>query len=173
MKQLSALVILLFTAIALTYASVIPGFLLQDEDSYDIVTDQSTKLITNCGNASDLLKIDYINLNPDPPLRGTDLEIEFKGFLKETVPEGTKVQIMVKFGVVRLLQKEFDFCDKIQEIGEKCPIPKGELKFKKVVSLPREIPPGKYTVHAEIFTPAKKRVTCLLGQTVFPRSPLY
>jgi len=39
-----------------------------------------------------------------------------------------------------------------------------------VVALPKEIPPGKYTVHAEIITPEKKRVACLIGQTIFPRN---
>jgi hypothetical protein len=40
---------------------------------------------------------------------------------------------------VRLIQKKFDFCDKIQEVDEKCPIPEGDLIFNKVVALPKEI----------------------------------
>lgn len=83
--------------------------------------------------------IDYVTLSPDPPVKGEDLTIGFKGYLSETVPNGTTVQVIVKYGVVRLLQKKFDFCEKIEEVDEKCPIPKGELTFTKVVALPKEI----------------------------------
>ncbi|KAI7907477.1 ML domain-containing protein [Cokeromyces recurvatus] len=153
-------------------AGYLPEFLIQNDNELATYMGDSTKLIKNCGDANDILTIDYISLNPDPPVKGKDLVIDFKGYLSETVPNGTVVEIIVKFGVVKLLQKKFDFCDKIQEVGEKCPIPQGELLFNKVVSLPKEIPPGKYTVHAEIFTPKKKRVTCLIGQTTFPRTLL-
>ncbi|KAI9487665.1 MAG: ML domain-containing protein [Benjaminiella poitrasii] len=157
------------TLASLISASYLPEFVIQDDNELANIMEDSTKLIKNCGDAKDLLTIDYVSLTPDPPVKGKELEIDFKGYLSETVPNGTYVEIVVKYGVVRLFQKKFDFCDKIQEIDEKCPIPKGDLTFTKVVSLPKEIPPGKYTVRAEIFTPKKKRVTCLIGQTVFPR----
>ncbi|GAN04935.1 phosphatidylglycerol phosphatidylinositol transfer protein [Mucor ambiguus] len=161
---------LVFSAfLGLSQASYLPGFIVQDNDVGSILQD-STKLITNCGDAEDILTIDYVALSPDPPVKGEDLQIDFKGYLSETVPNGTVVEIIVKYGVVKLIQKKFDFCDKIQEVDEKCPIPQGDLTFNKVVALPKEIPPGKYTVHAEIITPEKKRVACLIGQTIFPRN---
>ncbi|KAG1190194.1 hypothetical protein G6F36_003308 [Rhizopus arrhizus] len=83
----------------------------------------STKLITKCDKQPDLLTIEYIRLNPEVPVKGKNLEIEFKGYLSEQVPEGTQVEIVVKLGLVQLLKRKFDFCDKIQEIDEKCPIP--------------------------------------------------
>ncbi|KAI8878543.1 hypothetical protein K501DRAFT_258368 [Backusella circina FSU 941] len=167
--KLPILVLFLVLFVTFIKASVLRGLHLQDHDSFDYLQD-STKLITNCGDNNDLLTIDYIHLNPDPPVRGQDLEIDFKGFLSESVPNGTTVEIMVKYGVVKLIQKKYDFCDVIQQVDEKCPIPEGTLRLHKVVSLPKEIPPGKYTVHAEIFTPEKeKRVACLIGQTIFPR----
>lgn len=150
-------------------ASILPGLFIQDENDYQNYIQDSTKLITNCGDSNDILRIDHVYLTPDPPVKGQDLEIDFKGYLSESVPNGTTVDISVKYGVVFLLKKKFDFCDKIQEVDEKCPIPEGELTFNKVVTLPKEIPPGKYTVHAEIMTPDKKRVACLNGQTLFPR----
>ncbi|KAG0742039.1 hypothetical protein G6F57_006530 [Rhizopus arrhizus] len=155
----------------------------------------STKLITKCDKQPDLLTIEYIRLNPEVPVKGKNLEIEFKGYLSEQVPEGTQVEIVVKLGLVQLLKRKFDFCDKIQEIDEKCPIPEGEVTFHKEVELPNQIrklylynnhtfsftpffssltlnatiAPGKYTVRAEIVTPENKRVTCLVGTTIFPR----
>jgi hypothetical protein len=83
--------------------------------------------------------IDYVNLSPDPPVKGQKLNIDFKGQLSETVPEGTTVDIIVKYGVVRLLTKRFDFCEQIKNVDETCPIPEGELAFTKDVDLPKEI----------------------------------
>ncbi|RCI03316.1 Phosphatidylglycerol/phosphatidylinositol transfer protein [Rhizopus stolonifer] len=167
--KLPTLTLVLATVLGLANASYLPGLVVQQDDVGFTLGD-STKLITSCGDDKDILSIDYIGLSPDPPVKGQDLQIDFKGYLSETVPNGTVVDIIVKYGVVKLIQKTFDFCDKIQEVDEKCPIPQGELTFTKVVSLPKEIPPGKYTVHAEVYTPEKKRVTCLIGQTVFPRT---
>lgn len=83
--------------------------------------------------------IDYVTLNPDPPIKGQNLEIDFKGYLSETVPNGTVVELLVKYGVVKLLQKKFDFCDEIQKVDEICPIPEGDLTFHKQVELPKDI----------------------------------
>jgi hypothetical protein len=72
-------------------------------------------------------------------VKGENLTIDFKGTLSESVPNGTDVTIIVKYGVVQLIKKKFDFCEKIEEVDEKCPIPEGELAFHKVVALPKEI----------------------------------
>ncbi|EIE81459.1 hypothetical protein RO3G_06164 [Rhizopus delemar RA 99-880] len=156
----------IFTAI-LAGVQCLPGFFMQDE--VEAYMSDSTTLITKCDRQPDLLTIEYIRLNPEIPVRGKNLEIDFKGYLSEQVPEGTQVEIVVKLGLVQLLRKRFDFCDKIQEIDEKCPIPEGEVTFHKEVELPNQIPPGKYTVRAVIVTPENKRVTCLVGTAFFPR----
>ncbi|KAG2199247.1 hypothetical protein INT47_010622 [Mucor saturninus] len=155
--KLASLALLLTTVVGLSNASFLPGLVMQED--VGTYMQESTKLITNCGDASDILTIDYVTLSPDPPVKGEELTIDFKGYLSETVPNGTTVQVIVKYGVVKLIQKTFDFCEKIEEVDEKCPIPQGELSFTK----------GKYTVHAEVKTPEEKRVVCLIGQTIFPR----
>ncbi|ORX48849.1 hypothetical protein DM01DRAFT_1409743 [Hesseltinella vesiculosa] len=139
------------------------------DNAIDVSDDESTKLITNCGNNGDILKIEYIKLNPDPPLRGEKLYINFKGTLKKTVDEGAYALITVKYGVVQLLKKKFDLCKEIKSLDENCPLEEGELTFQKDVDLPKEIPGGKYTVEAEVFTVNDERVTCLHGITTFPR----
>lgn len=80
-----------------------------------------------------------ITLNPDPPQKGQTLTIDFKGKLKEEVPEGTSVLVQVKYGVVQLIKKEFDFCEQVKNVDEECPIPAGDLVFTKQVDLPKEI----------------------------------
>lgn len=84
-------------------------------------------------------RIDYINLNPDPPQKGETLTIDFKGVLSEEVPEGTVAEVTVKFGVVQLIKKKFDLCKEIKNIDEECPIPAGPLELTKSVDLPKEI----------------------------------
>ncbi|CAO3622561.1 unnamed protein product [Mucor hiemalis] len=137
--KLPTIAFLLASAVGLAQASYLPGLVIQED--LGSFMGNSTDLIKNCGDANDLLTIDYVTLNPDPPVKGQDLTIDFKGTLSETVPNGTVVEIIVKYGVVKLIQKKFDFCDKIQEVDEKCPIPEGDLTFNKVVALPKEIPP--------------------------------
>ncbi|KAG1455638.1 hypothetical protein G6F56_007018 [Rhizopus delemar] len=108
----SVLFSLLFVVI-LTVSSVncLPGLVLQNDVD---VFKGSTKLITKCDNKPDILTIEYIRLNPEIPVKGQKLEIDFKGYLSEQVPEGTKVEIIVKLGLIQLIRKTFDFCEKIQ-----------------------------------------------------------
>ncbi|CAO3681149.1 unnamed protein product [Umbelopsis vinacea] len=145
-------------------AAVLPAFRVQQAGEV-----LSTDLITNCGEKSDILKIEYINLSPDPPVKGENLDIDFKGYLSEQVEEGSTIDLVVKYGVVKLLQKRLDLCEQAKEIDRECPIPAGEFSFTKSVELPNEIPGGKYTVNAKILTPDERQITCLTGVTTFPR----
>ncbi|CAO3628606.1 unnamed protein product [Cunninghamella echinulata] len=147
----------------------IPEFNFQDIKAQfeKPIEEQSTDLITECGDSNDILLIKDITLSPDPPIKGEKLKIEFEGFLKDTVVDGAYVDIKVKFGVVQLLHKKFDFCAEIEKIDEKCPIEKGILAFTKEVDLPKQIPRGKYTVDAKVFTVDDRQVTCLHGLAYF------
>lgn len=55
------------------------------------------------------------------------------------MPEGTSVLVQVKYGVVQLIKKKFDFCEEVKKVDEECPIPAGDLVFTKQVGLPKEI----------------------------------
>ncbi|KAI8142698.1 ML domain-containing protein [Fennellomyces sp. T-0311] len=163
--------LLLALCITLIEAAFLPSFFNQDEPAYE----SSTELITECGDDNDLLVIKDITLDPETPKPGQTLTVDFKGYLKEQVPEGTIIEITVKFGVVQLIKKKFDFCQEAGKVEEECPIEKGPLEFTKSVDLPKEIPPvsgsflGRYSVHAVITTPEEKQVTCLNGKVAFPR----
>ncbi|KAG2217556.1 hypothetical protein INT45_006723, partial [Circinella minor] len=153
-----------------TQAAIIPHFFAQNDDP---VYEASTDLIKHCGDDNDLLTIKEIKLNPDPPRAGEKLTVDFKGTLKEDVSDGTTIEVTVKYGVVQLIKKKFDFCDEASKIDEECPIKKGELNITKDVDLPKEIRKlfiiGRYSVHAVIVTPDEKQVTCLDGRMSFPR----
>ncbi|KAI8339721.1 ML domain-containing protein [Chlamydoabsidia padenii] len=171
---------LLFCALVnLVTAIYIPtnkNFHLQDADNVEAIslmtnvdTEDSTKRIIQCGDEDDILTIDYIRLNPDPPVKGKNLHIDFKGSLKETVEDGAYINIVVKYGLVQLLKKSFDLCEEIQKIDKACPLKKGPIEISRDVELPKAIPGGKYTVEAHVYTVNDDPITCLHGETSFPR----
>ncbi|KAF9094884.1 Phosphatidylglycerol/phosphatidylinositol transfer protein [Mortierella sp. GBA35] len=123
--------------------------------------------IEECGPETDLLKIEYVNLNPNPPLKGEVLSIDAKGHLSEDVVEGAKIFLIVKVGLIKLLTKELDFCEESVKIDKPCPLKAGEQYLKHDVELPKEIPPGKYFVNVKVRNPDDKQVTCLNARAQF------
>ncbi|KAK3826209.1 MAG: phosphatidylinositol transfer protein [Linnemannia gamsii] len=123
--------------------------------------------VEECGPESDLLKIEYVNLNPNPPLKGEVLVIDAKGFLQEDVVEGAKIFLVVKLGLIKLLTKELDFCEESVKINKPCPLKAGDQVLYHEVELPKEIPPGKYFVNVKVKNPDEKQVTCLNARAQF------
>ncbi|KAJ9635907.1 Phosphatidylglycerol/phosphatidylinositol transfer protein [Coniosporium tulheliwenetii] len=99
----------------------------------------------------DILKIDHVDLDPNPPEAGKTLNISASGTLRSKVEEGSTIHLQVK------------------NVDLECPLEKGEMKLSKSVDLPREIPPGKYTVLADVYTKEDKRITCLTATITFGR----
>ncbi|KAF9932135.1 Phosphatidylglycerol/phosphatidylinositol transfer protein [Linnemannia zychae] len=123
--------------------------------------------IEECGPETDLLKIEYVNLNPNPPLKGETLVIDAKGHLSEPVVEGAKISLLVKVGLIKLLTKELDFCEESAKIDKPCPLEAGDHYLYHEVDLPKEIPPGKYVVNVKVKNPDEKQVTCLIAKAQF------
>jgi hypothetical protein len=73
--------------------------------------------------------------------RGQTLKIEANGFFHERVEKGAKVLLQVKYGLIRLINQEADFCDQITNVDLNCPLEKGDMTFTKEVDLPAQIPP--------------------------------
>ncbi|KAI9775873.1 MAG: Phosphatidylglycerol/phosphatidylinositol transfer protein [Geoglossum umbratile] len=117
----------------------------------------------------DILTIYRIDLKPNPPDRGQTLVIEARGKLREDVEEGAYVNLQVKYGLIRLVHTTADLCEQIKNVDLKCPLEKGEVVMTKAVDLPKEIPPGKYTVFADVFSVNDERITCLTAVIEFPR----
>lgn len=80
----------------------------------------------------------------DPDISsGQKLEIKANGTLSEDVEAGTKVALLVKYGLITLIKQEADLCDNLPKIGESCPLKKGPISISKEVDIPRQVPPGK------------------------------
>ncbi|KAF9170946.1 Phosphatidylglycerol/phosphatidylinositol transfer protein [Mortierella sp. AD011] len=129
--------------------------------------------IVECGPASDLLKIEYVNLNPNPPEKGKVLTIDAKGILSGAIVEGATIDLVVKLGLVKLLTKQLDFCEESAKVDKNCPLAPGEHFLNHSVDLPKEIPPGKYVVNIRVRNPKTadgqlgEEVTCLIAKAQF------
>ncbi|KAK8198149.1 phosphatidylglycerol/phosphatidylinositol transfer protein precursor [Phyllosticta capitalensis] len=116
-----------------------------------------------------ILTIDDVDLAPNPPEAGKKLAITAKGTLHEKVEEGAKVNLQVKYGLITLIRQTADLCEYVKEVDLECPLDKGDLKLYKEVDLPKEIPPGKYSVIADVVSKDDDAITCLQATIVFSR----
>jgi len=99
--------------------------------------------------------------------RGQTLVISATGNLTEPVESGAKVHLQVKYGLITLINQEADLCDQVKNVDLECPLEEGPTTFMKEVSLPRQIPPGKYTVLADVTSKDGNKITCLTAQVWF------
>lgn len=101
---------------------------------------------------------------------GTALKIEAKGILNEDVGEGAKIHLSVKYGLITIIRQTADLCDTVGKVDLECPLHKDkETALSKEVDLPKEIPPGKYTVVADVVTKDEAKITCLTATVEFKR----
>ncbi|EEH18169.2 hypothetical protein PABG_00732 [Paracoccidioides brasiliensis Pb03] len=115
----------------------------------------------------DILTIESVDMNPNPPVPGETLVINATGYLSKDINYGSKVQLQVKYGLIRLINEEEDLCTEITNVDLSCPLEKGPMNVSKEVLLPKEIPPGTYTVYADANTEEKERITCLKAEVKF------
>ncbi|CAG8502452.1 9375_t:CDS:2, partial [Cetraspora pellucida] len=127
----------------------------------------TAETIKNCGTTDDILTITRLEITPDPPVKGHELNISAAGYLSETVVQGSYINLTVKFGLIKLLKKTLDLCEQVEKVNKKCPLEKGEQTLEHTVELPKEIPPGKYFVDVQVFTPEHRRIACLQATAFF------
>lgn len=116
---------------------------------------------------TDILKIDSVDLSPNPPEAGQTLDIKATGVLKKTVENGAKIHLQVKYGLITLINQETDLCNQVKNVDLECPLEKGPLELTKSVNLPSQIPPGMYHVMADVFTKNGDKITCLSADVSF------
>jgi hypothetical protein len=119
--------------------------------------------IHSCGRIGDVFELKSIWLNPDPPERGQQLEFSIEGTLKADIKQGAVVHVRAKLGFIQLINQDMDLCEKIKQVGRECPIPKGPFLLNHTVEIPKEAPPGKYSVWADIKNFDSAHVACAEG----------
>lgn len=118
-----------------------------------------------------LLDVSQVNLSPNPPTRGNNLTITAYGSLSSEIVEGAYVDVEVRLGYIKLLTQTYDLCEQLEENdidGLKCPLQPGDYALEKIVEIPQEVPPGKYSVIARAYTLDDDEITCLTGDVIFP-----
>jgi len=121
-------------------------------------------------HSSDILQLDHVNLNPNPPTAGNTLTIEAVGKLLQPLEKGAYVVLQVKYGLIRLVNVQQDLCDQVSNVDLECPIDEGKITIVKDVELPKEIPPGTYSVFADAYTKdGKDHIICLEATVTFTR----
>jgi len=118
---------------------------------------------TTCGSPADIVDIKSITLSPDPPKLGENLTVTVSAVTSETIEEGAYVDVTVKLGLIKLLNKSFDLCEEARKANAsvQCPVQKGNYLVEQTVSLPKEIPPGKFTIHVQGYTTNDEDLLCL------------
>jgi hypothetical protein len=72
---------------------------------------------------------------------GKTLSIVANGTLSQQVEEGAKVNLQVKYGLIRLIHQETDLCDQVKNVDLECPLEKGDRDITKDVDIPKQVPP--------------------------------
>ena len=75
--------------------------------------------------------------------------------------------MQVKYGLITLIKQEADLCDQIGNVDLSCPLKKGPMELTKNVQIPAQVPKGKYSVTADVYTVDKEKVTCLESTVYF------
>jgi len=166
--QLTTLFVAALSAVSVTASpSWMGGDQLTIKEEYKVPGDNPLYF---CGDpADDIAKIDKVDLSPNPPKPGEKLSIKASGTLKDKVEKGFKMHLQVKYGLITLINQQADGCDTIGKADLECPLEKGDMDLTKDVDLPREIPPGQYTVLADVYTETGDKITCLTAKIAFHR----
>lgn len=138
-----------------------------DEDKFSV---PGKNPLNFCADPKDyILTVDYVDLSPNPPVPGEKLTITGNGTFSKDIDPGATVFLQVKYGLITLIKQEADLCDNLPKIDITCPLEKGLFTLKKEVDIPKQVPPGKYTVLADVNTVDKEKITCMESTVFFSR----
>ncbi|KAI8087726.1 ML domain-containing protein [Gilbertella persicaria] len=136
-------------------------------DTYSFSTNSfaSNVQVKVCSKPDYALKIRSVKITPEIVVPGGEVIIQATGTVYEPVLPGSEADVVVKFGVVKLLHKKFDICNELEkkkdDVELQCPIDQGDLTVTQKVTLPKEIPKGKFAVLVHATTADNHPLTCL------------
>jgi len=128
-----------------------------------ILLNENSQTLHSCGREGDVFELKSLLLNPDPPQRGQKLLYSIEGTLNQDIKQGAVVHVRAKLGFIQLMNQDLDLCQEIKKIGRECPVPKGPFSLNQTVDIPKEAPPGRYSVFADIKNFDSAHVACAEG----------
>ncbi|MCJ1260305.1 Phosphatidylglycerol/phosphatidylinositol transfer protein [Lobaria immixta] len=164
MKFTATLLTLLFASLAASTSLFGSSQTILADDDVDVPGKNPLKFCQ--ANDNYLLTIDFVDLTPNPPLPGKTLTIKAAGNFTADVAEGAYINLSVKYGLITLLRRQADLCEQMKNVDEECPLD-GEKVLTKDVELPSRIPPGSYSVLADVYTKDDEQITCLIADVHF------
>jgi len=147
--------ILLFILILICSVSCVPFQLLNKRP-----LKKPQDIWSNCGKASDHLKIGKVTITPDPPQIGVNITVDASGTLDETITSGT-LYIELEWSGIVLLNNTYDLCSQLVQVGLKCPLDSGATQIRVSELIPSNAPPGDYTATVIIGDQKNQEVTCI------------
>ncbi|KAI5115312.1 hypothetical protein M0805_004991 [Coniferiporia weirii] len=117
----------------------------------------------DCGEPSDPIQLKSIEVSPDPPKPGEDMTVTVKALVTDRIEDGAYADVLVKIGVVKLLERRFDMCEEARnaEADVQCPVEEDEYVVVQTVALPKEIPRAKFVVQVRGYTKDDENMACV------------
>ncbi|EJC98807.1 uncharacterized protein FOMMEDRAFT_143165 [Fomitiporia mediterranea MF3/22] len=116
----------------------------------------------DCGDSTDPIQIKSIEVSPDPPKPGQDMTVKVTAYAQERIEEGAYADVLVKIGVIKLLEKRFDLCEEARnaQTDVQCPVNEGDYVVEQTVALPKEVPRAKFLVQVRGYTKDDDNLVC-------------
>ncbi|OAA69218.1 MD-2-related lipid-recognition [Akanthomyces lecanii RCEF 1005] len=126
----------------------------------------------NYDRDDDLVDVQKIDIDPNPPKPGKPLNVTFAGEARKTITKGSYIKVTVKYGLIQLISTTADLCEQMGNVDLSCPLEAGKINVVKSVDLPAAIPPGTYNVFADIYSDDDEQISCMKASVNFPRPSL-
>lgn len=118
-----------------------------------------------CSAPEDIMFVNNIHLNPDPPQKGANLSVIINGVLHQDINDGAYMLAHMKKGPIKFPQIKFPLCD---YISSGCPVQKGQASLELVFEIPKMIPGGVYEVSVLVFNNDRSLQSLLNGDFHIP-----
>ncbi len=106
-----------------------------------------------CSAKDDVMTVDKVYLQPDPPVKGENLSVIISGMLHENLNEGSMMYVNIKKGIIKFPQLKIPTCE---YITNGCPVEKGSANLEMKFELPDMMPSGTYDVKAVLYNNEQK-----------------
>jgi len=128
---------------------------------------------SDCGNPTDIVQLRSLEISPDPPKPGQNLTVTASGTVTQKIEDGAWAHVVVKLGLIKLLDKDIDTCEEAENANMeiRCPVEPGDYTLTQTVELPKEIPPAKFVIDVSAYTVDDRDMLCLKLNVDFTHFP--
>ncbi|OMH79456.1 Phosphatidylglycerol/phosphatidylinositol transfer protein [Zancudomyces culisetae] len=124
------------------YLSIVKGASLRSKQR--VLADNEiplNKVVVDLSGENDLMKIEELTLDPEYPQRGRNISVYARAYIKERIEKAT-ARVVVKYGIIRLVNSDYDLCELLAEnTEERCPLEPGLHEINVVAYVPAYVPP--------------------------------